>query len=145
MIYKHTFTTKWADFDPNQHMRHSAYYDFTAEIRVRFFSKHGLSMNDFIKLQIGPILFKEEASFYKEINIGEDVTVDIKLEAASKSLERWRFKHNIYNEKGDIAAVVKVYGAWIDLQKRKLTKPPKQIIDLFNDVFDSGDFEIIEK
>jgi len=25
MSYKVTFPTRWADFDPNNHMRHSAY------------------------------------------------------------------------------------------------------------------------
>jgi acyl-CoA thioester hydrolase len=143
MIYQHTFTTKWADFDPNRHMRHSAYYDYTAEVRVRFFSKHGLSINEFAKLNIGPILFKEEASFYKEINIGEDIKVDMALEAASENLERWRFTHTIYNGKGETAAVVKVYGAWIDLIKRKLTAPPKEIFILFSKIIQSESVEKI--
>jgi len=140
MTYQHTFSTKWADFDPNRHMRHSAYNDYAAEVRVRFFADHGFSINEFAKLNIGPILFKEETSFFKEINISENIRVSMTLEAASKDLERWRFKHNIYNQKGDLAAEVKVYGAWIDLLKRKLTSPPATFIDIFKDLSKTADF-----
>ena len=134
MTYTQKFTTKWADFDPNRHMRHSAYADYSAEIRVRFFTSHGYSMNDFARINIGPILFKEETTYFKEIGIGEDIEVNMSLEAASKNYERWRFTHQIFNQKGILAAEVKVYGAWIDLVKRKLTAPPKELIDLFNNL-----------
>ncbi len=134
MTYEVSFTTKWADFDPNRHMRHTAYNDYAAEVRVRFFAEHGFSISEFAKLNIGPILFKEETSFVKEISLGEDIRVDMHLEAASKNLERWRFVHHIYNKNGELAAEVKVYGAWIDLQKRKLTTAPQVFIDIFKDL-----------
>ena len=143
MTYKHTLTTKWADFDPNRHMRHSAYADFAAEVRVRFFAQHGLSMDDFLKLNIGPILFKEETTYFKEINIGEDLEIDMTLEGASENFERWRFTHLIYNSKGEIAAKVKVYGAWINLIQRKLTKPPKVLISIFNELSNTAKVEKI--
>lgn len=143
MTYEQTFTTKWADYDPNRHMRHSAYNDYAAEVRVRFFAEHGFSIDEFAKLQIGPILFKEETSFFKEINISENIRVTMTLEAASKNLERWRFTHNIYNQKGVLAAEVKVYGAWIDLQKRKLCAPPQIFLDIFKDLTKSADFQEI--
>jgi len=140
MTYEQTFTTKWADFDPNRHMRHSAYADFAAEIRVRFFAEQGFSMNEFAKFHIGPILFKEETTYFKEIGIGADIRVNMKLEAASKNYERWRFTHQIYNQKGQLAAEVKVYGAWIDLVARKLTTPPDVFIKIFNELSKSDDF-----
>lgn len=143
MTYEQTFTTKWADYDPNRHMRHSAYNDYAAEVRVRFFAEHGFSIDEFAKLQIGPILFKEETSFFKEINISENIRVTMTLEAASNNLERWRFTHNIYNQKGVLAAEVKVYGAWIDLQKRKLCAPPQIFLDIFKDLTKSADFQEI--
>jgi acyl-CoA thioester hydrolase len=140
MTYEQIFTTKWADFDPNRHMRHTAYNDYAAEIRVRFFSEHGFSLNEFAKLHIGPILFKEETSFFKEIHIGEDIKVNMTLDGASKNLERWRFTHHIYNHKNELAAEVKVYGAWIDLSQRKLTKPPKAFITIFSELSKTASF-----
>ena len=143
MTYEQTFTTKWADFDPNRHMRHSAYNDYAAEVRVRFFADHGFSINEFAKLQIGPILFKEETSFFKEINISENIRVTMTLEGASKNLERWRFTHNIYNSKDVLAAEVKVYGSWINLQQRKLCAPPEIFINIFKDLTTAADYKEI--
>jgi acyl-CoA thioester hydrolase len=144
MNFQQVFTTKWADFDPNRHMRHSAYADFAAEARVRFFANHGYSLNDFAKLHIGPVLFNEETIYYKEINMGEDIKVSMCLEAASENYERWRFIHQIYNQKGVLAAEVKVYGAWIDLSKRKLTTPPEVFTSFFNELSKSDNFYIIK-
>ncbi len=140
MSYQKTFTTKWADFDPNRHMRHTAYNDYAAEIRVRFFDECGLSINEFAALHIGPVLFKEETTFYKEIHLGEDISVSMELLSASKGLERWRFVHHIYNQKGDLAAKVSVYGAWIDLQKRKLTRLPEKYTKMIQLIPKSSDF-----
>lgn len=134
MNFEVNFKTKWSDFDPNRHMRHTAYNDYAAEVRVRYFQEHGLSINEFAKLNIGPILFKEETSFYKEIHIGENITVKMELEGVSKGIERWRFSHQIFNEKGVLSAEIKVYGAWIDLLKRKLTVPPPEFLKIFEEL-----------
>ena len=140
MKFEITFNTKWSDFDPNRHMRHTAYNDYAAEVRVRFFQQHGLSINEFAKLNIGPILFKEETSFYKEIHIGENIQVQMELEGVSKGIERWKFNHKIFNQNGKLSAEIKVYGAWIDLVKRKLTAPPKKFVTIFEDLPKTSNF-----
>jgi len=146
MKFEVNFKTKWSDFDPNRHMRHTAYNDYAAEVRVRFFQKHGLSINEFAKLNIGPILFKEETSFYKEIHIGENINVHMELEGVSKGIERWRFNHQIFNAEGKLSAEIKVYGAWIDLLKRKLTAPPSTFVKIFENLPKTGDYtEILLK
>ena len=70
MSYKVSFLTRWSDFDPNNHLRHSAYNDYAAESRVRLFTKYGLSLQEFNKLHIGPVLFQEKTNFLKEIFLG---------------------------------------------------------------------------
>lgn len=143
MKFQVSFKTKWSDFDPNRHMRHTAYNDYAAEVRVRFFQEHGLSINEFAKLNIGPILFKEETSFLKEIHIGENITVHMELEGVSRGIERWRFNHQIFNQEGKLSAEIKVYGAWIDLNKRKLTVPPSQFVKIFEDLPKTDNFKEI--
>ncbi len=143
MTFKINFKTKWSDFDPNRHMRHTAYNDYAAEVRVRFFQEHGLSMDEFAKLKIGLILFKEETSFYKEIQIGESISVNLELEGASKGIERWRFNHQIFNQDGILSAEIKVYGAWIDLEKRKLASPPQKFAPIFDTLPKTANFKEI--
>ena len=143
MKFEVKFNTKWSDFDPNRHMRHTAYNDYAAEVRVRFFQEHGLSINEFAKLNIGPILFKEETSFYKEIHIGENITVHMELEGVSQNIERWRFAHQIFNKDGVLSAEIKVFGAWIDLMKRKLTAPPAKFTQIFEGLPKTENFKEI--
>ena len=143
MSFKVTFNTKWSDFDPNRHMRHTAYNDYAAEVRVRFFRDQNFSIEKFTAHNIGPILFTEETSFRKEIHLGETISVDFKLLGLSENNERWKIEHRIFNEAGKLSAIVKVYGAWIDLSKRKLTIPPKEAQHLFENAEKSEDFEVI--
>lgn len=144
MSFQVTFATKWADFDPNRHMRHTAYNDYAAEVRVRYFAKHNFTINKFTEFNLGPILFTEETSFRKEIHLGENITVNLKIQGLSENNERWKIIHEVFNEAGKLSAIIKVYGAWIDLTKRKLTIPPKEAQHLFDKAEKSEDFEEIK-
>jgi len=143
MSFQVTFKTKWADFDPNRHMRHTAYNDYAAEGRVCFFKEKGFDIDKMEASNIGPILFKEETSFYREISIGEDLVVEIFLRGTSANAERWKIMTHIYKQNGVLAAEVNVFGAWIDLTKRKLTVPPAMMINVFNQLEKTENFEEI--
>jgi acyl-CoA thioester hydrolase len=144
MSFQVTFATKWSDFDPNRHMRHTAYNEYAAEVRVRYFSEQNFSIQEFTKHNIGPILFTEETSFRKEIHLGENISVNMKLSGLSANNERWKITHEVFNEAGKLSAIIKVYGAWIDLTKRKLTTPPEEANNLFLNTVKTDDFEIIK-
>ncbi|MBS3993375.1 MAG: thioesterase family protein [Bacteroidetes bacterium] len=139
----YTFTTKWADFDPNKHMRHSAYNDYAAEARIRFFGQHSIDMRFFSANQLGPILFKEETTFLREIYSGEDIKVSVELQGVSTKGERWKIRHKIIKANGDTAAQIEVYGAWISYETRKLTTPPTTIMQLFNAIDKTDDYKPI--
>jgi len=143
MSFKVGFTSRWADFDPNNHMRHSAYNDYAAEARVRMFNEYGLSLIEFNKLNIGPVLFREETNFRKEIRLSEDISVEVFLKGMSENGERFKFFHKIFKQDGRLAAEVEIYGAWLDLKERKLTDPPSIILNTLKDIERTADFEII--
>lgn len=143
MNFKVTFPTIWANFDANAHMRHTAYNDYAAEVRSRFFSEQGFSLTEFAKHNIGPILFTENTKFFREILLGENISVNLIFIAASENFERFKFKHQIIKKNDVIAAEIEIYGAWIDLTKRKLTTPPQEMINIFNKLEKAEDFEII--
>lgn len=140
------FTTRWADFDANIHMRHTAYNDYAAEVRLRFFKKHNITIQDFTKENTGPILFEENTKFLREIHMGTDITVNLKVIGLSNKGERWKIQHEVFNEEGKLSAIITVYGAWLDLVKRKLTVPPMKFQTIFDKVEKTEDFkEIILK
>lgn len=143
MSYQVIFATKWSDFDPNRHMRHTAYNEYAAEVRIRYFSAQNFSIEEFTKHNIGPILFEEYISFRKEIHLGENISVNLKLAGLSENNERWKITHEVFNEAGQLSAIIKVYGAWIDLTKRKLIAPPVEAKHLFSNTEKTDGFEEI--
>lgn len=143
MKFEVSFPTIWANFDANAHMRHTAYNDYAAEVRSRFFSTNGFSLTEFAKHNIGPILFSENTTFYREILLGENIKANLILTGASSKFERFKFRHEIVKENGVISATIDIYGAWIDLTKRKLTTPPEEMFKMFNQLEKSENFEEI--
>ena len=126
-----TYRTRWADMDPNGHMRHSAYADYAADQRVVQLAAWGYDVARFAELRLGPILFREETRFLKEIGIGEEIRVDSQLVSASADGARWSILHTLYKADGRVAATVTVDGAWLDLDRRKLTVPPPELAAAF--------------
>lgn len=122
---------RWADLDPNVHLRHSVYYDWGAFCRVSFLNEQGLTMEMMQQLGIGPILFREECVFRKEIRLGDQVMVSLELVKAKKDYSRWSIQHTIRKNSDTIAAILTVDGAWLDMGKRKLAKPPREVHDVF--------------
>ena len=144
MAYKIAFHTKWADFDANKHMRHTAYNDYAAECRIRFFNDNGFPIDQFENENFGPVLFKEETNFYREIKLGESISIELFLEGMSAKGERFKMFHKIFKEDGTLAAEIKIYAAWLDLIKRKLTNPPVGLIDTLNSLERTENFEVIQ-
>ncbi|WP_230471225.1 acyl-CoA thioesterase [Hymenobacter jejuensis] len=130
MSFERTFTVIWADMDPNVHMRHSAYNDYAAQTRLDFLAQNGFSMQKFAELAIGPILFREDTRFMKEIHLSETIHVTSELAGLNEDASRWRIVHIIRKSNGQVAASVTVDGAWLDLKRRKLTVPPADLAEL---------------
>ncbi|UOQ70399.1 acyl-CoA thioesterase [Hymenobacter cellulosilyticus] len=128
MEYAKTYTARWADMDPNVHMRHSAYTDYAAQLRLEFLAEEGFPMKRFAELGIGPILFREDTRFLKEISLSETIRVSAELSGLSADGARWSIIHTIYKADGRVAATVAVDGAWLDLRLRKLTVPPTEMV-----------------
>lgn len=131
---------RWSDIDQNRHLRHSAYYDYGATTRIACFSQQGLTNLKFEELRIGPILFREEAIFRREIKFEDKVTVDLVVTKATPDFSRWSIRHHIYKEDRTVAAIIHMDGAWIDMTKRKLTIPNDFIQQVFADFPKAADF-----
>ena len=78
-VFFKNFEVRWADLDPNRHLRHTAYNDFGSHVRVRFFSEHEFGPDYFGRHQFGPVLFREEVVFLKEVGMTDTVKVDMQL------------------------------------------------------------------
>lgn len=135
---------RWADLDPNFHLRHSVYYDWGAVCRVAFLNKTGLSWRRMQQLQIGPVLFREECIFKKEIRLDDIVTIDLKLIKARKDFSRISIQHEIRKEPAITSAILTVDLAWINGLTRKLAVLPEEDIKLLADSPVAENFQWID-
>lgn len=141
--YTKTYEVIWADMDPNRHMRHSVYNDYAAQTRVAMFKDFGFSIEEFAQIGLGPILFREETSFLKEIVLSEEITVSCQVKRMRKDGTRWTFLHEISKEDRQKAAEITVDGAWLDLKKRKLGTPSEGMLEVIHRFPRTSDFEWI--
>lgn len=120
---------RWSDVDQNRHVRHSAYYDYGAHCRIRFFKAIGLDSDKMNTIQLGPIIFKESCSFIKELHLDDCVKINVLRGNVSIDGSKWELHHEIRNEEGHKCAHLSLSGAWMNLVLRKLVIPPKFILD----------------
>jgi len=131
----------WAQMDANQHLRHSAYADLAAQARVELLESMELNMDVFQKLKIGPILFREELIYLKEIRGTQKVKISSELVKSRPDGSRWSIRHEVFREDGVKSAIINVEGAWLDLLQRKLTGLPENFATAFNAMPKSADYE----
>lgn len=131
----------WAHLDANMHMRHSVYADFAAQARIAILDSLGLDFKLFQELKIGPILFREELLYLKEVGLNENLRITLELTKSRPDGSRWSIRHSIYRGDGKKAAVVNVDGAWIDTEKRKLTVLPEAFAEKFLELPKSMDYD----
>lgn len=125
---------RWSDLDPNVHLRHSVYYDWGAFCRIAFLDGHQLTTELMQRLQIGPILFREECIFKKEIRLGDSVTINLQVLKAKRDFSRWSIQHTVMKNGDAVSAILTVEGAWLDTAKRKLATPPAEVITVFSEM-----------
>ena len=144
-MFNQTVQIRWADIDANRHLRHSVYYDYGASMRMTALSSLGLTMKKLEELMMGPILFREEAIFKREIIYGDEITIDVELVKSREDFARWSLRHRFIKNDGNVVAIINIDGAWIDLARRKLAIPDPFIVDVFEKFPKAADFQLIAR
>ncbi|ULQ57320.1 thioesterase family protein [Flavihumibacter rivuli] len=142
-IFTKELTVRWSDLDPNFHLRHSVYYDYGAYCRIAFLEEQGINATMMHEHHFGPIIFREEAQFKREVRQGDRLHIDLKLVRSTRDYGRWTIQHHIYKNNDTIAAIITVDGAFIDTIKRKLTLPPEMALKAFETMPKGEAFEWI--
>ncbi|HCP94745.1 MAG TPA: thioesterase [Bacteroidetes bacterium] len=124
----------WSQLDANMHLRHSAYADFAAQARLELLEKLGCGMKEFAKHKIGPVLFREELIYLKEVGPGDTIRITCELSKLSQDHSRWSFVQHMHKGDGTKVATINVDGAWIDTEKRKLAALPPELLKVFQSI-----------
>jgi acyl-CoA thioester hydrolase len=143
-VFTKEISIRWSDLDPNFHMRHSVFYDFGAQHRIEILEQQGLTMKIMQQQHFGPIIFREECVFRKEIRLGDTILISTKVGKLKEDASRWTIIHELKNEEGAICAILTIDGAWMDTKLRKLAQPTPEIVQqVMNSFPKTEDFIIL--
>ncbi|NND93942.1 MAG: acyl-CoA thioesterase [Flavobacteriales bacterium] len=138
MKFEKQIEVRWADVDQNRHVRHSAYYDYGAHIRIACLDQAGYDADRLGEEGIGPILFHEECSFLKEIKSNDIITINLLKGNLHRDGLKFTLHHELFDQAGKKLAHITVKGAWMDLNRRRLTVPPQALREAFENL-DAGE------
>ncbi len=143
MSFTQQLSIRWADIDANYHLRHSVYYDFCAQHRITILSSLGLTLAVMQQQHLGPVLFREECLFKKEIRLDDIVFITTSIIRMKSDGSRFSIRHELTNEQ-KLFAIITVDGAWMDTKLRKLANPIlPQVSEVMNALQKAEDFEWI--
>ncbi|MCP4439586.1 MAG: acyl-CoA thioesterase [Aureispira sp.] len=125
-----SFEIRWADLDPNRHVANITFSSLMNERRMAYLVEHDFTQRSFQQHNIGPVVLKEEFNYMKEVMPNETVHIDIELLGHTADYKIVKWCHSLFNTKGQQAVYSEVLFAWFDLESRKLTVPPKALIDI---------------
>ncbi len=139
--FEQQFTVRWSDLDANRHLKNTAFSEYAVDTRFQMLESRGFPQKHFEELRFGPVIFREEIRYRREVLGGQSVTVNVIVAGMSLDGSQWRVRHEVRNGEGREAALITVDGAWIHLDSRKLIAPPPELIELLDGLPRAPDFE----
>lgn len=138
VLFEMPLQIRWSDLDPNFHLRHSVYYDWGALCRTQYLVMNGVTPALMAKHKFGPVIFREEAVFRKEVHFGDNISINIKLTKSRRDYSRWTIVHEIMRDGNTLCCTLTIEGAWINVTERKLMIPPAEVGAMFNQISDEN-------
>lgn len=143
--YSKTYEIRWSDLDANGHVNYAAYIDAAGDLRYHFFTAHGFPPEKFSEMGLGPVYTTIHADFFREVRMGETVTLTYALSGLSPSAARWRVHHEVLKSNRKKAVSIDLEGAILDLSTRKPVLPSPDLLQVFNLVPRTPDFEVLHE
>ena len=141
--YSKTYEIRWSDLDANGHVNYAAYIDAAGDMRFKFFIEYGFTSEKFTELGIGPVYTAIHAEFFREVLMGETITINFYLAGLSPSGTRWKVHHEVYKSNSKKAVVLNIEGIILNLTTRQLAVPTSELLQTFNLIPRTPDFEVI--
>lgn len=141
--FEEQFSVRWADLDANRHVRNTIFSEFATHTRFRLLESRGFGQERFESLRFGPVMFREEIRYRRELLFGGEATVNVLFAGLSDDGSQWRVHQEVTRPDGKQAAVLTIDGAWIHLDSRKLIAPPGDLLDVLRSLPRTADFEVL--
>lgn len=143
-IFEKTFHVGWAHIDFNGHMGNTSFLNLAVDVRMYFFKENVFPVTEFQRQRFGPVVWKDEIEYYKEMYLLDKIRITLQLAGISEDASRFRLRNEFFREDGKLAARLNTTGGWLDLDKRKLIVPPTELGDALRNLVRPEDFEILQ-
>lgn len=131
---------RWSDIDQNGHMRTATFLNAAEDSRMQYFAAHGFTMDRFTELRLGPVIQRDELEYRAEVRLLETFTVELCMAGLADDGARFRMRNSIVRRDGRVAMTATSTGGWLDLERRRLTAPPAELVDLLRSLERTDDF-----
>ncbi len=139
-LFEMTHFAGWGDMDFNAHMRNTAYLDKSGDARMMFFADRGYSMEKFYSLGMGPVVMKDVLEYYREVGLLGQFSITLRLAGLTPDGGIFVLVNDFTLPDGRAAARVKSTGGWLDLAKRRFTRPPPELLEIMESLEKTADF-----
>lgn len=126
-MFEKVLVAGWRDMDYNSHMANTAYLDRAADVRMMYFAENGFTAADMLRMKIGPVIMKDEISYYREVHLLQEIRVRLAVAGLAPDGSRFMLRNEFAHADGTQCAVVTSTGGWLDLNIRKLIAPPEPL------------------
>ena len=113
--------------DKNGHVSEAGYLTVANIAYWKICDQVGL-LNLYNKYKISGIVFDTYMEFRKEVFEGEEVMINLLFNISNDTRKIVR-RLDIYNRETRLVVKITSNGGFLDLEKRKIVEPPKQILD----------------
>jgi acyl-CoA thioester hydrolase len=139
-MFEQSMIAGWGDVDFNAHMRNTAYLDKSADTRMLYFEHRGFAVTEFVRLGLGPVIRKDEVTYFREIRLLERFRLTLALAGMAPDGSHWLLRNEFFRADGQKAATVHSTGGWLDRSARKLIVPPPPLLDAMVALGKTADF-----
>lgn len=143
--YTMNYDIRWTDIDANRHVNYAAYIEAATELRYRFFGEHNLPPEIFERQDIGATYTSLSINFYREVRLGETITITMQMAGLSEQGIRWRIVHNFLKANGKKAVGLTLEGTFLSMTTRQPVIPTPEILQAFQQAPRTPDFTILSE
>jgi acyl-CoA thioester hydrolase len=143
-VFEKTFHVGWANVDFNGHLGNTSYLNLAVDVRMFFFAENGFPIQEFQRQRFGPVILKDEISYFKEMYLLDKIRITFLGAGISEDASKFRIRNEFFREDGKLAARLTTTGGWLSLETRKLIVPPQNLADVMKSLARTDDFEVLQ-
>jgi acyl-CoA thioester hydrolase len=143
-VFEKTFHVGWANVDFNGHLGNTSYLNLAVDVRMFFFAENGFPIQEFQRQRFGPVILKDEISYFKEMYMLDKIRITFQGAGISEDASKFRIRNEFFREDGKLAARLTTTGGWLSLETRKLIVPPQNLADVMKSLARTDDFEVFQ-